>query len=102
MAGEAEKPRRESKYAHLLESDPTFKAWYFSLLRASQNTGAGYFLRMGRLRDEVFHITPTQMATLDRTELMTFISNAVSDLDEKGVKGGTIDSYVKAIAEQYD
>jgi len=45
--------RRSSKYAHLLESDPTFRAWNANVLRASYNTSSAYFLRMGRLCDEL-------------------------------------------------
>jgi len=89
--------RRRSKYTDLLESDATFRAWNANVLRASQNTGSAYFLRMGRLCHELCHISPAEIAAMNKTELMTFISNIISQLEEQGVTGVTITSYVKAI-----
>ncbi len=91
------KERGVSKYSHLLESDPTFRAWYANVLRASHNTGSHYFLRMGRICDELCRVTPKEIGAMNKTELMTFVSTAVSDLEEKGVSGVTIHSYVKAV-----
>ena len=48
---DVKRDRRSSKYTHLLESDPIFRAWHANLLRASDNTGSHYFLRMGILCD---------------------------------------------------
>ncbi|MDG6914030.1 MAG: hypothetical protein JRN44_01260 [Nitrososphaerota archaeon] len=98
MAGEEgrRKERGVSKYSHLLESDATFRAWYANVLRASHNTGLHYFLRMGRICDELCPVTPKEIGAMNKTELMTFVSTVVSDL-EKGVSGVTIHSYVKAI-----
>jgi hypothetical protein len=89
--------RRRSKYTHLLESDPTFRAWSANVLRASHNTGSAYFLRMGRLCDELCHLCPAEIAAMNKTELMTFVSNVISQLEEQGVTGVTITSYVKAV-----
>jgi len=89
--------RRTSKYAHLLAEDPAFRAWLANVVRGSHNTGAHYFLRMGFLCDEVYHIPPSQVAAMNRVELMTFVSNVISDLEEKGAVGSTINSYVKAV-----
>ncbi|MDG6925021.1 MAG: hypothetical protein JRN09_00555 [Nitrososphaerota archaeon] len=91
------KERGVSKYSHLLESDPTFRAWYANVLRASHNTGSHYFLRMGRICDELCRATPKEIGSMNKTELMTFVSTVVSDLEEKGVSGVTIQSYVKAV-----
>ena len=88
------KERGVSKYSHLLEADPTFMAWYRNVLRGSYNTGSHYFLRMGRICDELCGLTPGQIGAMNKTELMTFISSVISDLEEKGVSGVTIHSYV--------
>ena len=37
--------QRESRYAHLLKEDPTFRAWYQNVVRGSLNTGKSYLLR---------------------------------------------------------
>jgi len=66
-------------------------------VRGSHNTGAHYFLRMGFLCDEVYHLPPSQIAAMNRVELMTFVSNVISDLEERGAVGSTINSYVKAV-----
>jgi integrase len=92
-----QKRRGESKYAHLLEEDRGFNAWYRNVLRGSYNTGAWYLLRMGRLCDEVTLTTPAQIAAMNKAELMTYVSGFVSDLEEAGVSGVTISSYVKAV-----
>ncbi|MDG7021276.1 MAG: site-specific integrase [Nitrososphaerota archaeon] len=89
--------RRTSKYAHLLEEDPAFRAWLANVVRGSHNTGAHYFLRMGFLCDEVYHIPPSGIAAMNRVELMTFVSNVISELEERGAVGSTINSYVKAV-----
>ena len=89
--------RGESKYAHLLEEDRGFNAWYRNVLRGSYNTGAWYLLRMGRLCDELTGTTPAQIAAMNRAELMTYLSGFISDLEEAGVSGVTIHSYVKAV-----
>jgi hypothetical protein len=63
MANEEKGRRKErgvSKYSDLLQSDPTFRAWYANVLRASYNTGSHYFLRMGRICDELCHVTPAR------------------------------------------
>jgi predicted secreted protein len=57
-----------SRYAHLLEEEPAFKAWRSNVLRASHNTGSAYFLRMGCLCDELYHIPPSRMASMNRAE----------------------------------
>jgi hypothetical protein len=49
-------------------------------VRGSHNTGAHYFLRMGFLCDEVYHIPPSGIAAMNRVELMTFVSNVISEL----------------------
>jgi len=89
--------RRESKYAHLLEEDPAFKAWYQNVLRGSLNTGKSYLLRMGRICDELIPITPAKIATMNRTELMTFLTGMISAMEERGISGVTINSHVKAV-----
>ena len=94
--GMGQKAKGESKYAHLLE-DPAYRAWFTNVARGSQNTAAHYFLHMGFLCDEMYHITPARMAAMNRVELMTFLSNAISDLEERGVTGTTITSYVKSV-----
>jgi len=86
-----------SKYEHLLDEDPSFRAWRSNVLRASYNTGSAYFLRLGRLCDELYHFPPGRIATMNLPELMTFVSTFVSDLEERGVSGVTINSYVKAV-----
>ncbi len=96
MAG-GQRRRGVSKYAHLLEEDETFRAWYRNVLRGSYTTGSAYLLRMGRLCDGLCHVTPKRIASMNKVELMTFVTNAISDLEEAGVSGGTINSYVKAI-----
>ena len=78
--------RRRSKYTDLLESDATFRAWNANVLRASQNTGSAYFLRMGRLCHELCHISPAEIAAMN-----------ISEPEEHGVTEVTITSYVKAI-----
>jgi len=93
----AQRRRGVSKYAHLLEEDDTFRAWYRNVLRASYTTGTVYLLRLGRLCDEVCHVTPKRIASMNKVELMTFTTNAISDLEEAGVAGVTINSYVKAV-----
>ncbi len=89
--------KRESRYAHLLEEDETFRAWYRNVMRGSQNTGKSYLLRMGRLCDDVARTTPAKIAALNRTELMTFLTGIISDMEERGVSGVTITSYMKAV-----
>jgi len=89
--------RRTSKYAHLLEEDPAFKAWLANVVRGSHNTGGHYFLRIGFLCDELYHIPPSQIAAMNTVELMTFVSNVISELEERGAVGSTINSYVKAV-----
>jgi len=81
--------RRRSKYAHLVGEDPTFRAWLANVVRGSRNTGAHYFLRLGFLRDEVSHIPPSGIAAMNRVEL-TFVSNVISGLEERGAVGSTI------------
>lgn len=34
---------------------------------------------------------------MNRVELMTFVSNVISQLEERGVVGSTINSYIKAV-----
>lgn len=96
MAG-GQRRRGVSKYAHLLEEDQGFRAWYRNVLRGSYNTASSYLLRMGRLCDELTHTTPAQIAAMNRAELMTYLSNVISDLEERKVSGVTITSYVKAV-----
>ena len=91
------KERGISKYSHLLESDPAFAAWYRNALRGSHNTGSHYFLRMGRICDELCRVTPAQIGTMNKTQLMTFTSSMISELEVRGVSGVTIHSYIKAI-----
>lgn len=86
-----------SKYAHLLEEDETFRAWYKNVVRGSLNTGKGYFLRMGRICDDLHHIPPSKIASMNRTELMTFLTGMISEMEERGVSGVTITSHVKAV-----
>ena len=86
-----------SRYAHLLEEEPAFRAWRSNVLRASYNTGSAYFLRIGRICDDLYHIPPSKIASMNRAELMTFVSTLVSDLEESGMSGVTIWSYVKAV-----
>jgi Protein of unknown function (DUF995) len=52
-----EDERGASKYAHLLEEDRGFNAWYRNVLRGSYNTGAWYLLRIGRLCDEMTRVS---------------------------------------------
>jgi hypothetical protein len=85
-----------SRYAHFLE-DPAFRAWRSNVLRASHNTGSAYFLRIGRICDDLYHIRPAQIAAMNKAELMTFVSTLVSDLEETGMSGVTVWSYVKAV-----
>ena len=66
-------------------------------MRGSQNTGKSYLLRMGRLIDDVARTTPAKMAGLNRTELMTFLTAVISDMEERGVSGVTITSYMKGV-----
>jgi integrase len=89
--------QRESRYAHLLKEDPTFSAWYQNLVRGSLNTGKSYLLRMGRICDDLHHIPPSKMASMNRTELMTFLTGMISEMEERGVSGVTIMSHVKAV-----
>jgi hypothetical protein len=89
--------RRTSKYAHLLEEDPAFRAWLANVVRASHNTGGHYFLKVGFICDEVYHIPPSGIAVMNTVELMTFVSNVISELEERGAVGTTINSYVKAV-----
>ena len=52
---------------------------------------------MGRLCDDLTRRTPAQIAAMNRAELMTYVSGFISDLEELGVSGVTIASYVKAV-----
>ena len=94
---QGQRKRGVSKYSHLLEEDSAFRAWYRNVLRGSLNTAAGYLLHLGRVCDEVARVSPAQIAAMNKAELMTFVSNVISDLEEAGVGGVTITSYVKAI-----
>jgi hypothetical protein len=89
------KERGVSKYSHLFESDPAFKAWYQNVLRGSHNTGSHYFLRMGRICDELCHLSPAEIGAKNKTELMTFISTVISDLEDRGISGVTISFFVR-------
>jgi integrase len=94
---EGQRRRGVSRYAHLLEEDQAFKAWYRNVLRGSYNTAATYLLRMGKICDGITRTTPAQIAGMSKAELMTYISDIISDLEAKGVSGVTITSYVKAL-----
>ena len=94
---QGQRKRGVSKYSHLLEENSAFRAWYRNVLRGSLNTAAGYLLHLGRVCDEVARVSPAQIASMNKAELMTFVSNVISDLEEAGVGGVTITSYVKAI-----
>ena len=60
-------------------------------MRGSHNTGALYFLRIGFPCDEVYHIPPSGIAAMNRIEL-TFVSNVLSGLEERGTVESTINS----------
>ena len=78
-----------SKYSHLLDEDDTFRAWYRNVLRGSYATGSVYLLRLGRLC-ELCRVTPRTMASMNKVELMTFATNAISELEATGISGITI------------
>ena len=73
--------KRKSKYTHLLLEDATFNAWYRNVMRGSANTGSAYLRRMGRLCDELYRTTPQKIAAMNKTELATFASTVISDLE---------------------
>jgi len=50
--------RRLSKYTHLLEEGPAFRAGHANVVRGSHNTGAHYVLRMEFLCDELYQLAP--------------------------------------------
>jgi integrase len=97
MASGAQAYATRSKYAHLLLEDQGFNAWYRNVMRGSANTGSAYLRRLGRLCDELYRVTPHQLVSMNKTELTTFASNVISDLEETGMKGDAIKSYIKAI-----
>jgi hypothetical protein len=88
--------RGVSKYSHLLDEDDTFRAWYKNVLRGSYATGSVYLLRLGRLC-ELCGVTPRMIASMNKVELMTFATNAISELEVTGISGITIGSYLKAV-----
>ena len=68
------KRRGVSRYSHLLKENPAFNAWYRNIPRGSYNTCAWYLLRMGMLCDDLTKTTPVQIPTMNRAELMGYVS----------------------------
>jgi hypothetical protein len=60
--------QRRSRYAHLLDEDPTFGDWYQNVVRGSLNTGKSYLLSMGRICDDLHHIQPSTLASMNSPE----------------------------------
>jgi hypothetical protein len=63
-----------SRYRDLME-DERFCSWIENIARGSKVNAEVTLRRMGRLCDEVCRRSPAEIAAMNKTELMTFVSN---------------------------
>jgi site-specific recombinase XerC len=85
----------QSPYAKLLD-EKEFHAWLENLERGSVNTASVSLRKIGNVCQR-FEVTPQQIAKMNTKEATTFLLTVVSRLEREGLRGSTIESYLKAV-----
>lgn len=86
---------QRSPYSHLLK-DKEFHTWLENVERGSINTAMVSF-RKCAMSCRVFNTTPSELAGMDPKKATYFLLNLVSTFERQGMRGSTIESYVKAV-----